>query len=245
MENEEENFLRNLRVLVECGNETFREVLRFELSQQNVTLEHFLSKNRHDIYHRFEAKSCCQCSGSRPTYVRQVFQKAQLDLLLDRHQHMSGHNSHSTCLFCCSPVKSSVTLDDLDATLIRSLLTNFGINYQKNIAIKNDAEKLIKLRNKYAHISDLKISDADFTSDKTDIINTIRSLISLCGGVAVEMDKKISDSYQRPLDKSLLLQHLSRLIEDLKWQDEIKETLDKMQEVGIQCRSLLHFTSSS
>lgn len=156
---------------------------------------------------------------------RSILRPSQLEILLDKSgTHLAGHIVQSGKFqYCCRPAKKSLSVSNLDITLLRCLLLNFAQNYNANPTLRKDIEDLVECRNKlYGHIQTATLSDTDYAKYKTDVEGIILRIARFCN-IENEILQKLNDASQRPLDETILIQYQTTLMQQSERDKEIEE----------------------
>ncbi|VDI58373.1 Hypothetical predicted protein [Mytilus galloprovincialis] len=243
---EREHFYRNSTVIVDHGKESLAAVLENDLANTKLSFEDFIYRHQHDIYHLcYNTHPCCQCPGGRfvPANKSRILNPSQLDILIDTSgSTLNGHNPNTsqTSKHCCRPAKKSLSISNLDITLLRCLLMNFAINCRTNSILNQDIENLVRCRNTlYGHAKEAKLTDSNYTKYKTDVEGIILRIARFCN-IENEMRQKLNDAAQRPLDEAILLQYQNTLIEQGSYEKKIEEKVDELLQQSILKDKRLH-----
>ncbi|CAC5370499.1 unnamed protein product [Mytilus coruscus] len=90
-----------------------------------------------------------------------------------------------------------------------------------------DIEDLVKYRNKlYGHVQEARLTDADYTKYKTDVEGIILRIARFCK-IENEMQQKLNDASQRPLDETILMQYQNALMQQSFYDRNIDENTER------------------
>ncbi|CAG2252351.1 unnamed protein product [Mytilus edulis] len=107
---------------------------------------------------------------------------------------------------------------------------NFAQNCRTNYILRQDIEDLVKCRNTlYGHAQEARLTDSDYAKYKTDVEGIILR-IARFSNIENEMQQKLHDTYQRPLDETILMQYTNTLTQQSLNDRDIEEKVDKLQQ---------------
>ncbi|CAC5398379.1 unnamed protein product [Mytilus coruscus] len=81
----------------------------------------------------------------------------------------------------------------------------------------------------YGHAKEARITDADYQKYKTDLENILLTIARFCN-IEDRMKQNLSDSEQRPLDSTILLQYQNFLLQELKQQSDTEKKLEEIKQ---------------
>ena len=188
------------------------------------TLQDFLKKNHHDIYHLFKCNQrCCQCTDH--------YQFPVTEELLTENQYKNMFES-SPCVSCtgttgavCSdlPCKDTAYIQ-LDYGTRRNVLEHFS-------RIFKTMQKLKKLREKaYGHIDAGVIANAIYDDYKKEIEENIIVLARICGNEA-ETRLALDVVQKRSCDETVCIQYMNSLSEQVKRDKELMEVIGENRQI--------------
>ncbi|XP_071126570.1 uncharacterized protein [Mytilus edulis] len=121
------NFYRIASLIIDHGAESMRCLLdQFIRTKYGMSFRDFVSNHQHEIYHLFNNGICCLCSKSYRRPFKTIISAWQMDKLFDiKNPKLSGHKDSSKCEYCCSIVKSTLQIQDIDITLLRFVLVTY------------------------------------------------------------------------------------------------------------------------
>ncbi|VDI29793.1 Hypothetical predicted protein [Mytilus galloprovincialis] len=121
------NFYRIASLIIDHGAESMRCLLdQFIQTKYRMSFRDFVSNHQHEIYHHFNNGICCLCSKSHRRPFKTIISAWQMEKLFDiKNPKLSGHKYSSKCEYCCSIVKSTLQIQDIDITLLRFILVTY------------------------------------------------------------------------------------------------------------------------
>ncbi|CAG2193465.1 unnamed protein product [Mytilus edulis] len=121
------NFYRIASLIIDHGAESMRCLLdHFIQRKYRISFQDFVSNHQHEMYHHFNNGICCLCSKNYRRPYKTVIGAWQMEKLFDKNsQKLSCHKHSSKCEYCCSTVKSTLQLQDIDITLLRFFLVTY------------------------------------------------------------------------------------------------------------------------
>jgi hypothetical protein len=192
------------------------------------TLQDFLKKNHHDIYHLFKYNQrCCQCTDH--------YQFPVTEELLKENQYMNIFES-SPCANCtgttgavCSdlPCKDTAYIQ-LDYGTRRKVFEHFSDIFKA-------MQKLKKIRDKaYGHIDAAVMPKALYDKYKKEIEENIMVLAGICG--KKDVTRLALDVVQnRSCDETVCIQYMMSLTEQVKRDNELMEVCIVIFTKGLWC----------
>lgn len=104
---------------------------------------------------------------------------------------------------------------------------NFAQNCQTNSTLRQDVEDLVKCRNKlFGHAQEARLTDADYSKYKSEVESIILRIARFCY-IENEMQQKLNDVSQRPLDETVLIQYQNALMQQSLRDRSIEEVYFK------------------
>ncbi|XP_052076432.1 uncharacterized protein LOC127714418 isoform X2 [Mytilus californianus] len=121
------NFYRIATLIIDHGAESMRCLLdQFIQTKYRISFRDYVSNHQHEIYHHFNNGICCLCSKNYHPPQKAVISAWQMEKLFDKNSpKLSCHKSSSKCDYCCSTVKSTLQIQDIDITLLRFFLVTY------------------------------------------------------------------------------------------------------------------------
>ncbi|VDI49349.1 Hypothetical predicted protein, partial [Mytilus galloprovincialis] len=119
------NYFKLLIVVTEIGVLLTRKILDIHLKKIGKTLQTFIDENRHEIYHCFDKRKCCQCQSNNCLASETILKEPQMRLMFDKsRQRKNGHRSENNNKWCCCEV-NAIDIENLDLSFLRFFLFNF------------------------------------------------------------------------------------------------------------------------
>lgn len=120
------HFYQITSLIIDNGADALRSLLEnFIQRRYRQTFRDFVSQKQHEIYHYYCSYKCCQCS-KQSRYMQKVICVWQMETLFDLSSlKLCCHKTSSKETFCCSQVKQTLNLKDIDITLLRFFLVTF------------------------------------------------------------------------------------------------------------------------
>ena len=180
------------------------------------TLQDFLKKNHHDIYHLFKCNQrCCQCPDDYKCHVTEE--------LLNKNQYKN--------MFELLPLTHCTGIRGAECSELRCQDTayielDYGTRckvFEHFSGIFKTMQKLKKIRDKaYGHIDAAVMPKALYDDYKKEIEENIMVLAEICGN-----DDKtrlaLDDVQKRSCDETLCIQYMISLTEQVKRDNELME----------------------
>ena len=160
------------------------------MDDSSKTLQDFLKKNQHDIYHLFKFnEQCCQCSHNYKLTLAKE--------LLKENQYRNMFKS-SFCANCAgkSGTVCSVSLCNVTEYIFLDYRTRCIVFEHFSCSFKT-IQKLIDIRNNaYGHIKAARIPNKLYDENKQDIEDNIMVLARICGNDD-DTQRKLNDDQKR------------------------------------------------
>lgn len=121
------NFYRICTLIIDHAADAMRCLLHhFIQKTYRIPFKDFVINHNHEIYHKFNITSCCQCTTSCRLPCKQVLSSVQMEMLFDKSApKLSCHRQSSQYEFCCSKVKQNLLINDIDITVLKFFLVTF------------------------------------------------------------------------------------------------------------------------
>lgn len=121
------NFYRIASLIIDHGAESMRCLLHHFIQKKfKMSFRDFVSNHQHEMYHHYNNGICCLCSKTYRRPHKTVVSAWQMEKLFDKKSpKISNHKYTSKCEYCCSTVKSTLILQDIDITLLRFFLVTY------------------------------------------------------------------------------------------------------------------------
>ncbi|XP_052065567.1 uncharacterized protein LOC127705289 [Mytilus californianus] len=194
------------------------------LNAQGQTLEQFLNRNKHTIYHLCKNnQNCCQCP---PGYIfpcdgpiidenkwKGMFRSVLLPCINDRKLSSTGTTS-----VCSVAAKSGIDVKDIHPEIQ-------GLILKWCCSVRISVEKLVECRNlNFGHASNAKLSDNKFEDLSKETEECILDIARTCGKT-LEVKNAISHLRSRPLDARLCSHYQNILLENINRNETINENV--------------------
>jgi hypothetical protein len=173
------------------------------------TLQDFLIKNQHDIYHLFKFNErCCQCSQDY-----KIQEKGEL-LKEDQYKNMF---KLSPCTNCAGKSGTVCSVSSCNDTEYISL--DYGtrcIVFEHFSCIFKSMQKLMDIRNNaYGHTTEAMIRNEYYNEYKQDIEKNIMVMAKICGN---ENSTRLAldDVQKRSCDETLCIEYQIKFMEQMK-----------------------------
>ncbi|VDI09980.1 Hypothetical predicted protein [Mytilus galloprovincialis] len=168
---------------------------------------------------------CCQCSANNVSVdKRSVIGLQEWSNLFDKQSSPCQNNQrYLDCKMCCSNAIKGLDYTKLSTIISRKLLDEF-------CPIRKAITVLIGLRNTCAHISEARITDADYVTNSTKAKQAILQIAKVCQK-EVAMLQKLDDLSSRPLDEMMLLKYHAELIKQLNESELTSNVLKRYEDV--------------
>lgn len=205
------NFLRRFLLITEVAMNVVRKFIDSKHHPDNF--ETFLEKNKNLIYHLqgFKKSGCCTCFNfnSNPIIYKKQFQK----LFIDNGKKCPNRAKHCHCTFKANP---NIQLEDIDLTLIGTLLKNcckLDQQQEKSLTV------IRKIRNDSAHYSHKNDIDETIFHDSWCEVSDAINHLALC--IGENYSKEILDQIRllkartlSPVEYTDALQEINRWLRD-------------------------------
>lgn len=123
-----QNFYRAGTLIYETGTETKQKLLDFHLAhnRQNITLNILIDMYSHELFHLYTKYPCCRCIQGQTSISKEtILTKKQMNIIFDTAWREPTHKKVKNCdVFCCRRAKFGLRVEDLDISLLHTLLVN-------------------------------------------------------------------------------------------------------------------------
>ncbi|KAK3084874.1 hypothetical protein FSP39_020607 [Pinctada imbricata] len=209
---------------------TLRQVIEDYYGRQgSLSLQDFLIRNKHNLFHLLRKQCCCQ----HPHNASTPMNKGQWDILYMSTRTSCSKSQRGDCP-CLYDVKPNITTDDMDVTLCCLVLHNLcpGINMA-------DVKSVREVRNKLMHADTAELDEPTYrqywTNVKTSVLNLARSVSVRLHTATLDKIQKLEQQLMNSAD----LGELRKLIIDQKKLQELEtdvalatQTMSVMQDTA-------------
>ncbi|XP_052075225.1 uncharacterized protein LOC127712675 [Mytilus californianus] len=215
------NFLRRFLLITEVAVNVVRKFIESKYQPDNFKT--FLEKNKTLIYHLqgFKKNGCCTCVNINRKNI--IYKKQFEKLFIDNGQNCPNGATHCHCTFKANP---NIQLDDIDLTLIGTLLKNcctLDQQQEKSVTV------IREIRNETAHYSHKNDIDGTIFRDSWCEVSDASEHLALC----------IGENYSKEiLDQIRLLR--ARTLSPVEYTDALKEIIQWLRDQNENDSKILH-----
>ncbi|XP_062607927.1 uncharacterized protein LOC134269736 [Saccostrea cucullata] len=132
-----ENFVKFSSLLVAEGTFTLIKRIKHEIAKDDTcpTIDVFIEKNKHTLFHLFESKNCCQCETSENNYHK-VMSCEQWSCLFKKNTKKCNNSMPADQCCCQFSADSNLDISTLDITLLSLILLHIctlGIDEREEV----------------------------------------------------------------------------------------------------------------